>query len=71
MPAYRAIENTAIPYKSFADITSDEPNLVSGSQNILTTAQQLMERIPGFSDAVEATPTTFTAAKVNLWWVLW
>ena len=72
MPVKREILNTAIPYRSFTDITNDEEtNLVSGSQNILTTARQLMERIPGFSDAIENTPTTFTAAKVNLWWVLW
>ena len=66
MPVKREILNTAIPYKSYTDITSDEPNLVLGSKNILTTAQQLMERIPGFSDAIEGTPTTFTAAARNL-----
>jgi len=71
MAEYRPIDITSLPYKTFTDITSNEPNLVSGSQNILTTAQQLMERIPGFSDAVETTPTTFTAAARNLWWVLW
>lgn len=71
MAVKREILNTAVPYRSFADITSDAPNLVSGSNNILTTAQQLMEKIPGFADAVEVTPTVFTAAKRNLWWVLW
>lgn len=71
MALKREILNTAIPYKSYADITSDQPNMIQGSQNILTTAQQLMEKIPGFSDAVEASPTTFSAAARNLWWVLW
>ena len=67
----RELLNTALPYRSYADITSDEPNMVSGSQNILTTAKQIMEKIPGFSDAIEGTPTNFTAAARNLWWVLW
>lgn len=71
MALKRELLNTALPYRSFSDITSDQPNLVQGSQNILTTAQQLMEKIPGFSDAVEATPTTFSAAARNLWWVMW
>lgn len=71
MPEYIPLDITSLPYKTYTDITSNKPNLVLGSQNILTTAQQLMQRIPGFSDAVEATPTTFMAAARNLWWVLW
>jgi len=71
MAVKREIGNTALAYKTFTDITSDNPNLVSGSQNILTTAQQLMQRIPGFSDSVEASPTTFTGVKSSMWWALW
>jgi len=71
MGAKRELLDTALPYKSYADITSDAPNMVLGSQNILTTAQQIMEKMPGFSDAVEATPTTFTGAVRNFWWALW
>lgn len=72
MPLKREITETNLPYKSFADITSDEPNMVSGSKNILTTAQQLMERIPGFSDKVESgTPTVFTAVASSGWWAKW
>lgn len=67
----REITETNIPYKSYADLTSDNANFVLGSQNILTTAQQLMERIPGFSDPIEATPTTFTAVKASGWWAKW
>lgn len=72
MAAKRELLNTATPYKTYTDITSDTPNLVLGSQNILTTAQQLMERIPGFSDKVESgTPTNFTAVSRSGWWALW
>lgn len=72
MAAKRELLNTATPYKTYTDITSDQPNLVLGSQNILTTAQQLMERIPGFSDKVESgTPTVFTAVSRSGWWALW
>lgn len=72
MVSKREILNTALAYKSFQDITGNELNMVSGSQNILTTAKQVMERIPGFSDKVESgTATTFTAAARNLWWALW
>ncbi len=67
----REITETNIPYKSYADITSDNANFVLGSQNILTTAQQLMERIPGFSDSIETSPTTFTAVKASGWWAKW
>jgi hypothetical protein len=71
MAVKRDLLDTATPYKTYADITSDSPNLVLGSQNILTTAQQLMERIPGFADAVEASITTFTGVKSSMWWALW
>ncbi len=72
MALKREITETNLPYKSFTDITSDASNLVLGSQNILTTSQQLMERIPGFSDSVESgTPTTFTAVSRSGWWALW
>ena len=57
------IANTAIPYKSYIDITSEQANFVSGSQNIMTTSQQLMERFPGFADSIESAITTFTAVK--------
>lgn len=70
--AKREISETNLPYKTYTDVTNDESNLVLGSKNILTTAQQLMERIPGFSDAVESgTPTTFTAVSRSGWWVKW
>lgn len=72
MALKREVLNTAIPYRSYSDITNDDPNLISGSKNILTTAQQLMERFPGFSDKVESgTPTVFTAVSRSLWWVKW
>lgn len=72
MAVKRELLNTATPYRTYTDITSDSPNLVLGSQNILTTAQQLMERIPGFSDKVETgTPTNFTAVSRSGWWALW
>lgn len=72
MATKRDLLNTALPYLTFSDITSDKPNMVLGSQNILTTAQQLMERIPGFSDAVESgTPTAFTAVSRSFWWAMW
>lgn len=72
MPVFRSIQNTAIPYRTYTDITSDQVNFVLGSQNIMTTAQQLMERIPGFSDAVETgTPTVFTSVKRHIWFPKW
>lgn len=72
MAVKRDLLNTATPYRTYVDITADVPNLVLGSQNILTTAQQLMERIPGFSDPVESgTPTAFTAVSRSLWWAMW
>lgn len=67
----RVLDQTNLPYRSYTDITSDQPNMVLGSQNILTTSQQLMERRPGFSDPVEASPTTFTAVSRTLWWSIW
>jgi hypothetical protein len=69
--ASRTIDQTNLPYKSYTDITSDASNMVLGSQNILTTSQQLMERRPGFSDPVEASPTTFTAVSRSYWWSIW
>lgn len=71
MSQHRSIENTAIPYRSNADITSDLPNLVAGSQNLLTSARQLMERRPGFADSIEASPTTFTNVKRHKWFPKW
>jgi hypothetical protein len=64
---HRVIEDTAVPYKSYADITSNQANFVAG-QNILTTSQQLMERRPGFSDKMETTLTTFTALAREFRW---
>lgn len=66
------ITETNVPYKSFTDITSEDSNMVLGSKNILTTAQQLMQRIPGFSDKVETgTVTNFVAVSRSGWWALW
>lgn len=65
------LDNTNLPYKSFTDITDDQPNMVLGSQNVLTTSRQLMERRPGFSDPIEVTPTTFTAVSRAYWWSIW
>lgn len=67
----RELLNTALPYKTYTDPTSDDPNLINSSRNILTTAQQLMERFPGFSDKVESVLTTFTAVKSSFWWAIW
>jgi hypothetical protein len=61
------IGDTAIPYRSYLDITSNTPNFVAGS-NILTTSKQLMERRPGFSDNLETTPTAFTALAREFKW---
>jgi len=65
------LANTAIPYRSYLDITSNEPNLVLGSQNLLTSAKQLMERRPGFADAIESAITTFTNVKRHYWFGKW
>lgn len=64
---HRVIANTAIAYRSYIDITSDEPNFVAG-QNILTTSKQLMERRPGFADNLEDTPTGFTDLAREFKW---
>lgn len=66
-----SIDSTNLPYKSFTDITANDPNMVLGSQNILTTAQQLMQRRPGFSDPIEVTPTVFSAISRSTWWSIW
>jgi hypothetical protein len=71
MAQKRDITLTSMPYRTYTDITSDKENLVLGSQNIMTSAQQLMQRIPGFADAVEASITTFTGVKSSMWWALW
>lgn len=68
---HKEITNTAIPYKSYTDITSEEPNLVIGSQNILTTAQQVMERRPGFADPVESGVTTFSNLSQGFYYSRW
>lgn len=64
---HRVIENTSVPYKSYTDITNNEANFVAG-QNILSTSKQLMERRPGFSAAMESTPTAFTALAREFKW---
>src|SRR4051812_38223347 len=64
---HRVIENTAVPYKSYADSTSNEANFVAG-QNVMNTSQQLMERRPGFSDKMETNLTTFTALAREFRW---
>lgn len=72
MAVYREISNTAIPYRTYTDITSDKVNFVLGSQNVMTTAQQLMERIPGFADPIETgAVTTFTSIKRHIWFPKW
>lgn len=71
MSRHVEIANTAISYRSNADITSQTVNLIAGSKNILTTARQLMERRPGFSDSVEASPTTFTNVVRHIWFTKW
>jgi len=71
MSRHVEIQNTSIPYRSNADITSQTVNLISGSKNILTTARQLMERRPGFADSVEANPTTFTNVVRHIWFTKW
>ena len=71
MSRHVELANTSIPYRSNADITSQTVNLIAGSQNILTTARQLMERRPGFADSIEASPTTFTSVVRHVWFTKW
>jgi hypothetical protein len=68
---HRLLSNTAIPFKSYNDITSNESTFVAGL-NILSSSQQLSQRRPGFSDFAETgTPTNFTTAAREYKWSKW
>lgn len=68
---HRLIANSAIPYRSFSDITSNDSNWVAGN-NILASARQLSQRRPGFSDNPETGGiTAFTAAAREYKWGKW
>jgi hypothetical protein len=68
---HRLIGNSAVPYRSYSDITSNEVNWVAGT-NILASARQLSERRPGFSDYAETgTTTSFSAAAREFKWGKW
>lgn len=65
---HRLISNSALPFRSYSDITSNESNWVAGT-NILASARQLSSRRPGFSDNPETGGiTAFTAAAREFKW---
>lgn len=68
---HRLISNSALPYRSYSDITSNESNWVAG-RNILASARQLSQRRAGFSDNPETGGVTaFTAAAREFKWGKW
>lgn len=57
--AHRVLGNLALPYITNTSPASTEPHYVSGSSDILTSIAGYAERRPGFSAALETTPTVF------------
>lgn len=57
--AHRNIRDTNIPYISNQSPTVTESCYLKGSTDILTNINGYAQRRPGFSDAVEPTPTVF------------
>lgn len=66
--AHRVFRDPAYPYISNTTPLSTDPYFVSGSSDILTSIAQYAQRRPGFSDAVEPTPTTFTNLQRLFTW---
>lgn len=66
--AHRVIRNTNIPYQTNVSPTQTEPYLALGSSDLLTSTNGYAERRPGFSDAVEPTPTTFNNLQRLFTW---
>jgi len=66
--AHRNIRDTNLAYISNQSPTVTEPCYVSGSSDILTGINGYAQRRPGFSDAVERTPTVFNNLVREFTW---
>lgn len=66
--SHRVVRNAAQPYISNLSPTTTDPCYIPGSENILTSINNTAERRPGFSDNVEATPTTFNNLQRMFTW---
>lgn len=66
--SHRVVRSAALSYISNLSPTSTDPCYIPGSQNVLTAINTYAERRPGFSNAVETTPTVFNNLKRTFTW---
>lgn len=66
--SHRNVRNAALPYISNLSPTTTDPCFIPGSQNVLTSVNTYAERRPGFSSAVEPTPTVFNNLQRTFTW---
>ena len=62
---HRTLRNPVLPYDTLGSITSEDPQYEAG-QNVLTSIGGVLEKFPGFSAGIEASPqVAATTAKVT------
>lgn len=60
------------PYKSYTSPVDESPHFVSGSQNVLASQIGYLEKRPGFSQAIETTPSVLAGTVVRIFtWRRW
>src|SRR5579864_8507325 len=69
---YYDLPKPTLPYKSYTSPVDESPHFILGSQNILASQIGYLEKRPGFSTAIEPTPSTIEGTIVRIFpWRRW